>query len=182
MATDSEYKESAATGWAFVAIAFVLAISIACNVLLLDKLGAHRNNDPRPAAQDTQRVVVFDTFFVSVPIPRDSVVLRYEVVQLPAVRDTILVNAAANWADSMLVRLPIEQKEFSDDSTYRAYISGFDVALDSIFVYRSAVQQTIVKRQKDTRWAVGLTAGYGASKDGLSPYVGVGITYTLFDF
>lgn len=183
MVTDSNYKEGKATGITFVVLAFTLALSIACNVLMADKIGAMRNNQSSPAAvADTQRVVVFDTSFVSLPVPRDSIVIRYEVVTLPAVRDTILVVPDdAKWADSALVEVPIEQKVYSD-STYKAYISGFDVSLDSIFVYRAAEVQTITSREKDKRWSLGLTAGYGASKDGLTPFVGVGLTYTLFDF
>lgn len=183
MVTDSNYKEGKATGITFVVLAFTLALSIACNILMLDKIGVMRNAQPSPAAAaDTQRVVIFDTSFVALPVPRDSVVLRYEVVTLPAVRDTIfVVPDGAKWADSALVEVPIEQKVYSD-STYKAYVSGFDVSLDSIFVSRMAEVQTIKSRGKDKRWSLGLTAGYGASKDGLTPFVGVGLTYTLFDF
>lgn len=35
---------------------------------------------------------------------------------------------------------------------------------------------------KPKRWNFGVTAGYGISKTGLTPYVGIGITYTLFRF
>lgn len=182
MVTDSNYKDGEATGITFVVLAFTLALSIACNILMLDKIGAMRNAQPSPAVADTQRVIIFDTSFVSLPVPRDSVVLCYKVVTLPAVRDTILmVPDGAKWVDSALVEVPIEQKVYGD-STYKAYVSGFDVSLDSIFVYRTAEVQTIKSREKGKRWSLGLTAGYGASKDGLTPFVGIGLTYTLFDF
>ena len=35
---------------------------------------------------------------------------------------------------------------------------------------------------KPKRWGIGLQGGYGANKDGLSPFVGVGISYDIFTF
>ena len=35
---------------------------------------------------------------------------------------------------------------------------------------------------KKTRWGLGIQAGYGASKDGLTPYIGVGVSYNVLSW
>ncbi len=50
--------------------------------------------------------------------------------------------------------------------------------LDSLHFQMSDYQPII----RPTRWNIGITTGYGISKDGLTPFVGIGITYTLIRF
>lgn len=86
--------------------------------------------------------------------------------------------------DTVWAELPREQKIYQD-STYLAYVSGYAPQLDSIDVFRKTTTITvnnIVKEYTNPRWSIGVQAGYGASKDGLSPYVGVGIQYNLVSF
>lgn len=85
-------------------------------------------------------------------------------------------------ADSITLQLPITQNVYAD-STYTAYVSGVSPRLDSIFVYprREIVTKTIKK--PPNRWHIGVTAGYGFTpKNGPQPFVGVGVTYSLFSF
>lgn len=35
---------------------------------------------------------------------------------------------------------------------------------------------------KPKRWGIGLQGGYGANKDGLSPFIGVGVSYDIISF
>lgn len=86
--------------------------------------------------------------------------------------------------------LPIVQKEYSDDSTYTAYVSGVRYGdwprLDSINTYTRVVTNTITKtitvKKKSSPFHFGLQAGYGYGFQykGFEPYVGVGVTVSLF--
>lgn len=84
--------------------------------------------------------------------------------------------------DSAIVELPTMQRHYAD-STYEAWVSG-PVAprLDSIRVF--APTTTITKREwkPPKRWHIGVTAGYGYGAKGFQPYIGIGITYSLFSF
>lgn len=128
---------------------------------------------------DTTRVFVYDTVKVIKPIAKDSVVIRYVTERLPVVHyDTITIY------DSVQVEIPITQKVY-EDSTYKAYVSGFKPSLDSIMVYPSKEVQTIVKKTKPKRWGIGVQLGYGLTlqpQPSLAPYIGVGISWNLFNF
>ncbi len=174
-----EKDENFIVGMTLTAMAIVLSISLIGNIWLMDKVDALQGGVP---VLDTIHVTQYDTLYCEMPVARDSVVVRYKTVCLPAVRDAIVDTIADAWADSVLVEMPIEQKEYQD-STYKAYISGYDVRLDSIFIYgKTEIKTFEKKKEKNKRWHIGVSAGYGANKQGLSPYVGVGVTYSIFSF
>lgn len=81
--------------------------------------------------------------------------------------------------------VPKEQKIYND-SNYTAWISGVRPELDSIAVYPETVYvindvyHTITRYKPLKRWGVGITAGYGIGRNGLSPYIGVGISYRIY--
>jgi len=116
---------------------------------------------------------VHDTISVSTPVyVRVRVVDTLRVpVPVPGGRDTV-------WAE-----LPREEKTYQD-STFRAVVSGVAPSLDTIDIYRKTIyiDRTSTVYVQPPRWSVGLQAGYGATKDGLSPYVGIGVQYRLLDF
>ena len=84
------------------------------------------------------------------------------------------------------IEVPRTQKVYSD-STYTAYVSGYDPCLDSIFVRQKIIEHSIVETRtvptkQFRRWNVGLIGGYGygfKSKE-FEPFVGVGITLSIF--
>lgn len=78
--------------------------------------------------------------------------------------------------DSLTVTLPITQKVYSD-STYTAYVSGFDAKLDSINVYSKLV--TVTKREPPPAITFGVQAGYGITPKGMQPYIGLGVQYNF---
>ena len=126
-------------------------------------------------------VTVTDTIPYYKPVAKDSLVIRYETVQLPAVRDTVrdsLIYKDTLVHDSVNVILPITQKKY-EDSTYTAWVSGFRPNLDSINIYRKTVYKTIT--EKPVRWGIGLVGGYGYGTKGTTPFIGVGIYYRLFN-
>ena len=128
------------------------------------------------AVTDTLRVTVTDTVRVLQPVARDSVVIRYVTELLPVVRDTVAVVCEVG-KDSAEVEIPIIQKRYAD-STYTAWVSGYRPSLDSIHVYRQ--KETITIKEKQRRWNVGVTAGYGVTPKGLQPFVGLGVSWRVF--
>jgi opacity protein-like surface antigen len=128
---------------------------------------------------DTTRVVVYDTVTYRQPIAVDSVVLRYETIKVrKVVNDTIRVLDSAE--DSVAVEIPITQKHYAD-STYSAWVSGYDPCLDSIKVYPRTEVVTITKQIQDKpkRWGIGIHGGVGISKGGFTPYIGIGVQYNI---
>ena len=131
-------------------------------------------------AADTATVV--DTVTYYRPVPRDSAVVRYETVRL-RVTDTVRVTVGdtVRVADSVEVAVPITQKVYAD-SLYRAYVSGYCPRLDSIFVYPRHEVITITRQAKPRRWGIGVQAGYGVGRGGTGPYIGIGVSYNLWNF
>ena len=86
---------------------------------------------------------------------------------------------------NVIAEIPMTQKEYSDDSTYRAWVSGYKAELDSIDIYRKTVyidhNITKIKKQK---FVIGphVGVGYDVKNKNISPVIGVGVTYNLFGF
>ncbi len=78
-----------------------------------------------------------------------------------------------------------EYKEYQD-SNYYAKVSGVAPRLDEIRVYPRTIYQTeYIYRdivQKNKRWGIGISAGYGVGKNGLTPVLAVTVNYNLFQF
>lgn len=160
----------------------LLALSVFLNVRLLPQ----KNTSQKEVVADTVRVTLIDTVPYYKPVPKDSVIVRYITARLPVAKDTAQNRFAdvSKMIDSIQVELPIEQKRYTD-STYTAYISGYKPRLDSIFIYPRQEVLTITKRAKPKRWSIGIHAGYGATLKGepqFSPYIGIGVSYNLFQF
>lgn len=100
---------------------------------------------------------------------------RVEKVYLTEVRrDTVAMR------DTVLVEVPI-YTYVAQDSLYRVEAEGFNVRFKRIDVYPRTVYRTQEKVVKTSdKWGVGVQVGYGASKQGLSPYIGIGVSYNIF--
>ncbi len=84
--------------------------------------------------------------------------------------------------DSAIVELSILQRHYAD-STYEAWVSGpIDPRLDSVRVFAPTTIITKREWKPPKRWHIGVTAGYGYGTNGFQPYIGVGITYSIFSF
>lgn len=91
---------------------------------------------------------------------------------LVAIKDTIILN------DTAFIQLPREQKIYTGEN-YKAWVSGYRPKLDSLNIY----EKTIIKEVTNTvekKWGVGVMGGYGITREGLSPFIGVGIYYKIF--
>ena len=128
---------------------------------------------------DTTRVTEVDTVPYVKPVARDSMV-RYVTKKLPIVHDTVHPICI----DSADVNIPITHKQYCD-STYTAWVSGYEPSLDSIRVYKKREVVTVSKiiKEPPNRFVVSLNVGYGITpQNGLQPYIGIGVGYKLFSF
>lgn len=156
----------------------LLIVSVLFNVALLIGKSSHNG---QINTSDTTRVTIIDTILYLHPVPKDSIVVRYETRLFPIKRDTTMQIGCT---DSVQVEIPISQKRYAD-STYTAWVSGYNPTLDSIRIYPRHEVITITNTiwQKPKRWGVGLNVGYGITpKNGMQPYVGIGVSYNLFTF
>lgn len=78
-----------------------------------------------------------------------------------------------------------EYKEYQD-SNYYAKVSGVAPRLDEIRVYPKTVTEYVYRDRivsnKQKRWGLGLSAGYGIGRNGLSPVLAVTVNYNLWQF
>ncbi len=141
------------------------------------------------AVSDTTRVTIFDTIPYPMPVPKDSLVIRYITEKLPVSTETenfstknsdfstgngniaqenITGNgniSSENIPDSAEVEIPITQKVY-EDSLYRAYVSGYRPNLDSLIIFPRHDITTVTNgytypKSRQKRWGIGIHVGYG---------------------
>lgn len=141
------------------------------------------------AVSDTTRVTIFDTIPYPMPVPKDSLVIRYITEKLPVSTETenfstknsdfstgngniaqenITGNgniSSDNIPDSIAVDIPITQKVY-EDSMYRAYVSGYRPSLDSLIIFPRHDITTVTNgytypKSRQKRWGIGIHVGYG---------------------
>jgi hypothetical protein len=128
-------------------------------------------------------VTYFDTVKYLKPIPKEVLIARYDTVMLPTFGNEVNfpTNDTIQASDSVSVIIPISQSVYQD-STYTAWVSGYHASLDSIYVFPQHDVITIKEYKLTKRWHLGVSVGYGITPKGLQPWLGLGVTYTLFDF
>lgn len=168
-----------------------------------------QGNLPPGSYADT--LTVYDTVRVEIPAPKDEKPLGSVTAKLPVsvpkqtenerkLQETVqmLRDSLANYGktvpehfeelsekvtpDSVSVEIPITQKVYETDR-YRAVVSGYKPSLDDIYLYQPT--QIVQVKSKPKRWGVGIQVGYGVTlkqTPQFSPYVGVGVSYNLFQF
>lgn len=158
-------------------------------------------------------VVVSDTVRQTMPMAKDSVVTGvirvpmvlptettvpkaeikvFEPGRLSEVMDGHTGNKGGSKAqetgkfarkDTVWAVVPRTQKRY-EDSTYTAWVSGYEPRLDSIEVYQKTVTITkrVEGRVKNRRFSMGLTGGFGYGVFTRKPdvWVGVGCTWRIF--
>lgn len=147
-----------------------------------------------PSAADS---VVTGVIRVPVALPTEPTVPKAEIEvfepgRLSEVMDGHAVNKGGSEAqetgkiagkDTAWAVVPRTQKRYVD-STYMAWISGYEPRLDSIEVYQKTVVVTkrVEGRVKNRRFNVGLTGGFGYGVFTRKPdvWVGVGCTWRMF--
>ena len=88
--------------------------------------------------------------------------------------------------DTIRDPMPIGRYLFTDDSTYRMEVEGYNVQANSIEVYPRTVTQTVIQRVgvpgRPKRWGIGVSAGAALTRQGVQPYIGIGVQYNLISF
>jgi hypothetical protein len=114
---------------------------------------------------------------IRVSAPDEPVLPRATIkVLTPEALDSALKGRTRNDSDTLWVELPKIQKEYKD-STFEAWVSGYQPRLDSIKVYRRTIIiskiQTVTKRNAFGLGIIGGT-GYGIFSRKPDIFVGIG--------
>jgi hypothetical protein len=181
------------------ALVFMLA-GLACGIIIGLYLGRGHGDTVR-VERDT--VTIVKTIADYSPTANDSVQVRYITKFLPIVRhdtisnytrDTIIrevysqdsrENIPPLYAsvDSAAVVIPITQKRYESED-YRAYVSGYEPNLDSIFVFPKTTTIRERRSKPPDKWHIGLHGGigYGFKSRQAEPFIGIGISYSIISF
>ena len=79
----------------------------------------------------------------------------------------------------------IRQEITYKDSTYTAVVGGIEPYLKSIEIYPKTIyvnNNTTTTIKVRSRFGLGVQAGYGYGRNGLQPYVGVGVQYNFMQW
>lgn len=129
---------------------------------------------------DTLWTLVVDTIRDTIiPPPEVEHHVRVDTVLLPVSMEDPDVDIDSTLPDSMPVIIPIMEREYRTDD-YRILINGYNPELKSVELYRPTMLGTIKQRNK--RWGIGLSAGYGIGSGGFSPVLAVTINYNLLQW
>lgn len=128
-------------------------------------------NEPAKIIRDTTTITRIDTFKINKPVYIREVVIDTFYI---AVLDTLRIN------DTLYQPIVKTQKYYTESGKYDAWVSGYRPALDSINVFQKTVKETVTIRVPQKKWGVAAIGGYGVGKNGLSPYVGVGLYYRIW--
>ncbi|MBE9487863.1 MAG: hypothetical protein IMY73_01650 [Bacteroidetes bacterium] len=150
-------------------IVFFILVSVGLSYLSY-RYGVKKSFSENHYCTDTVTIVKTDTI--------KQLDVRYTTKYL----DRVVVDTLRS-VDSVYVRVevPISRYIF-EDSLYRAEVSGYGVELNSIELYNSKTVESRIFIKKRSPFSLSLSAGYGISDKGLSPYLGVGVSYNLLNF
>ena len=158
------------------AAGYILAVLATAAICILLTRRCEGIKEP-PRERIVSRV---DTLYV-----RDTLTVYKPSKVTRTVKDTVRVIVEETQIDTMhdtvFVYLPQESIVWQDDRCI-VYAHGINPQVDSVTHFNSSavVTRTVTGRPK--RWGIGVSAGYGMSKDGLSPYIGLGISYNIIRF
>ena len=121
------------------------------------------------------RVVKTDTLRINSPILREIHKVTHDTIKI-VMNDTIVRRDT--------VYLEREQRVYEDED-YKAFVSGFQPRLDSIYVYPKTIYETKVSTRKEwRRFTYGMQVGVGVvmpfnSSPSFGGYLGFGIGYNF---
>ena len=155
----------------YILIGVGLAVAVLLGFLVGQRCPRNGGGETLTIKMDT--LVIRDTFKVTEPI----YVTKRVVDSIPyPVTDTLRLR------DTLYVILEREQVRW-EDSLAVVYASGVMPQVDSVIHHTESL---IITKEipviKKTRWGLGVQAGMGTGKNGLTPYVGVGISYNLLSW
>nr|DAS79850.1 MAG TPA: hypothetical protein [Caudoviricetes sp.] len=148
----------------------IILILILCFLCFLT--GRHTKKAEVGFICKTDTFIRVDTIRDSIPYPVYETVIQ----TVPELFPVYITLGGDTIREPVYIPVPITQKEYRTED-YRLSISGYKPNLDYIEIYRKTEQITKVV---DRRFGIGITAGYGIGRSGLSPYVGIGGFYKIW--
>ena len=171
---------------AVIILALLLAISAAYNIIYIRaRVSGGADGQTRP---DTVRLV--DTLRYVSPAPTRDTIIRYVRVRLPSTppapdnpgNSAEYAEKAAADTDTAAVIIPITSRTYSTPE-FTATVSGYQPSLDSITIH---APRTIITNNppaaKSKPWGIGIAAGIGAGRGGITPFIGITLQYSLIRF
>lgn len=171
---------------AVIILALLLAISAALNIIYIRaRVSGGADGQTRP---DTVRLV--DTLRYVSPAPTRDTIIRYVRVRLPSTPPAPVnpgnsaesAEKAAADTDTAAVIIPITSRTYSTPE-FTATVSGYQPSLDSITIH---APRTIITNNppaaKSKPWGIGIAAGIGAGRGGITPFIGITLQYSLIRF
>lgn len=130
---------------------------------------------------DTQKVdTIIVEYWDTLTIEKPTEIVRY-ITRFDTIRKTDTTQKVI-FSDSTAI-IPIESVIYKDstlNAKYEAFLSGFHAQLDSIRIECLQTEKKITNEIPARRFGVGIQAGFGAGKDGFTPYVGIGLNYRIW--
>ena len=156
-------------------------MTILCVILLTFYVGMligqkHRQKLPlEPTEIKADTLVIRDTIVQHKPIFVDKI--KVDSVLVP-VKDTIVIR------DSVYIYMDREKITWRD-SLCEVYASGIMTSVDSVRhfqEYKYITIETQVPVKVKRHWGLGVNAGYGVGQGGLTPYIGIGVSYNILSW
>ena len=149
----------------------VIAGMVIC--LLNGWVSCHRTTD-KEVITITDTLVLTDTIIKMQPKPYKVIIIY-----------TIYLPQQPQQPQQPQIDTLIRQEVIYKDSTYMAVVGGIEPYLKSIEIYPKTIyvnNNTTTTIKVRSRFGLGLQAGYGYGRNGLQPYVGVGVQYNLIQW
>ena len=175
---------------AVIILSLLLAISAAYNIIYIRaRMSGGTDWQTRT---DTVRLV--DTLRYVSPAPTRDTIIRYVRVPVELPRpdnpgspinpgnSAESAEKAAADTDTAAVIIPITSRTYSTPE-FTATVSGYQPSLDSITIH---APRTIITNNppaaKSKPWGIGIAAGIGAGRGGITPFIGITLQYSLIRF
>ena len=156
-------------------------MTILCVILLMFSSGIlmgqkHQQKTPvEPTEIKVDTLVIRDTIMQYKPIFVDKI--KVDSVLIP-IKDTIVIR------DSVYIYMDREKITWRD-SLCEVYASGIMTQVDSVKHFREyqyVTIETAIPVKEKSHWGLGINAGYGVGQGGLTPYIGIGVSYNILSW
>lgn len=110
-------------------------------------------------------------------VTQEVIRYKYVPISVESVPDTVVKHDTIIRVNDGVAVIPISMKTYTDSTTYKAVVSGYDPRLESIEIYQKNTE--ITKYIKPSRFSFGLQGGVYLTPAGFQPGIGVGIQYRI---
>lgn len=122
------------------------------------------------------------------PVKADTLVVRDTIIETKPVyvvktRTETITDTLYLKGDT--VRVEVEMPVSYERASYadaEVWYHGYKAGIDSLRVYPETKVITKNRNRAPSKWSFGISGGLGAGKGGLTPYIGIGLTYDLVRF